>query len=98
MKVSNVVFRGDLSSSSMIFFGRTLRAECVRCGAYERTAAGHSYCVHVHCPIALIVRKARARKRTSSLERVYIPRMAEGRPVAVWPHVQRLDAPKGEVT
>ena len=58
---------------SVVFFGNTLGVECQRCGAYNQTSMGHKYCAHVSCPIALREFKRRKRKRTSSLEKVYIP-------------------------
>ena len=59
---------------SVVFFGNTLGVECQRCGAYNQTSMGHKYCAHVSCPIALREFKRRRRKRTSSLEKVYLPR------------------------
>jgi hypothetical protein len=59
---------------SVVFFGNTLGVECQRCGAYNQTSMGHKYCAHVSCPIALREFKRRKRKRTSSLEKVYLPR------------------------
>jgi asparagine synthase (glutamine-hydrolysing) len=56
-----------------LVFGNTLGVECQRCGAYNQTSMGHKYCAHVSCPIALREFKRRKRKRTSSLEKVYIP-------------------------
>ena len=34
---------------------------------------GHKYCAHIACPIALREFKRRKRRRTSSLEKVYLP-------------------------
>ena len=72
---------------SVVFFGNTLGVECQRCGAYNQTSMGHKFCAHVSCPIALREFKRRKRKRTSSLEKVYLPRtlakrlsVAEGGP------------------
>jgi hypothetical protein len=61
------------STESVVFFGNTLGVECQRCGAYNQTSMGHKYCAHVSCPIALREFKRRKRKRTSSLEKVYVP-------------------------
>ena len=72
-----VRFNGLKSSESVVFFGNNLGVECQRCGAYNQTSNGHKYCAHVSCPIALREFKRRKRKRTSSLEKVYIPRMAQ---------------------
>lgn len=65
---------GRGSGESVVFFGNTLGVECQRCGAYNQTSMGHKYCAHVSCPIALREFKRRRRKRTSSLEKVYLPR------------------------
>jgi hypothetical protein len=72
----NVTFNGLKSGEKVVFFGNTLGVGCQRCGAYEQTSNGHRYCAHVSCPIALIEFKRRKRKRTSSLEKVYLPRLA----------------------
>ena len=56
-----------------VFFGNNLGVECQRCGAYNQTSNGHKFCAHVTCPIALREFKRRRRKRTSTLEKVYIP-------------------------
>ena len=69
-----VRFNGLKSSENVVFFGNNLGAECQRCGAYNQTSMGHKFCAHVSCPIALREFKRRKRKRTSTLERVYIPR------------------------
>ena len=69
----NVKFNGLKSSENVVFFGNNLGVECQRCGAYNQTSMGHKYCAHVSCPIALREFKRRKRKRTSSLEKVYIP-------------------------
>ena len=42
----------------------------------DTTEHGHGYCAHVACPIALLEHKRRNRRRTSSLEKVYLPRIA----------------------
>ena len=67
-------FGGRGAGESVVFFGNTLGVECQRCGAYNQTSMGHKYCAHVSCPIALREFKRRKRKRTSSLEKVYLPR------------------------
>ncbi|HET6406219.1 MAG TPA: hypothetical protein VFH78_16415 [Candidatus Thermoplasmatota archaeon] len=78
-----VRFTGGLKNAeNVVFFGNNLGVECQRCGAYNQTSMGHKYCAHVSCPIALREFKRRKRKRTSSLEKVYMPRFA-----------QRLDEP-----
>jgi len=61
------------SGSNVVFFGNSLGVECQRCGAFCSTSNGHKYCTHVTCPIALKEFKRRRRKRTSTLEQVYIP-------------------------
>lgn len=61
------------TGSNVVFFGNSLSVECQRCGAYCTTNNGHKYCGHVTCPIALKEFKRRKRKRTSTLEQVYIP-------------------------
>ena len=61
------------SAESVVFFGNHLTQECARCGAFDQTSMGHKFCSHVSCPIALREFKRRKRKRTSSLEKVYIP-------------------------
>ncbi|HUR70281.1 MAG TPA: hypothetical protein VM370_13635 [Candidatus Thermoplasmatota archaeon] len=70
-------FNGLKSAENVVFFGNNLGVECQRCGAYNQTSMGHKFCAHVSCPIALREFKRRKRKRTSSLEKVYIPRYAE---------------------
>ncbi|GEM_PF-2865287 len=67
------------AGENVVFFGNNLGVECQRCGAYNQTSLGHKYCAHVSCPIALREFKRRKRKRTSSLEKVYLPRLAEAR-------------------
>ncbi|HWG89881.1 MAG TPA: hypothetical protein VNZ52_03435 [Candidatus Thermoplasmatota archaeon] len=62
------------SGSNVVFYGNSLPVECQRCGAFCSTNIGHKYCTHVTCPIALKEFKRRKRKRTSTLEQVYIPR------------------------
>ena len=57
----------------VVFFGNNLGVECQRCGAYNQTSNSHKFCAHVTCPIALREFKRRRRKRTSTLEKVYIP-------------------------
>lgn len=69
----NVRVNGLKSAENVVFFGNNLGVECQRCGAYNQTSMGHKYCAHVSCPIALREFKRRKRKRTSSLEKVYIP-------------------------
>lgn len=66
-------FNGLKSADNVVFFGNNLTTECQRCGAYNQTSMGHKFCAHVSCPIALREFKRRKRKRTSSLEKVYIP-------------------------
>jgi hypothetical protein len=61
------------SSENVVFFGNNLGVECQRCGAFNQTSMGHKYCAHIACPIALREFKRRKRKRTSSLEKVYLP-------------------------
>jgi hypothetical protein len=60
---------------NVVFFGNNLGVECQRCGAFNQTSNGHKYCAHVSCPIALREFKRRKRKRTSSLEKVYLPKL-----------------------
>ncbi|MEA3200155.1 MAG: hypothetical protein QOE90_1583 [Thermoplasmata archaeon] len=62
------------AGENVVFFGNNLGVECQRCGAYNQTTLGHKYCAHVSCPIALREFKRRKRKRTSSLEKVYLPK------------------------
>lgn len=57
----------------VVFFGGSLTNECQRCGAYGTTGAGHKFCAEVACPIAIREFRRRQRKRTSSLEKVYLP-------------------------
>lgn len=71
--LSPVKFGGLKNSENVVFFGNNLTAECQRCGAFNQTSMGHKFCAHVSCPIALREFKRRKRKRTSSLEKVYIP-------------------------
>ena len=71
--LSPVRFNGLKSAENVVFFGNNLGVECQRCGAYNQTSMGHKFCAHVSCPIALREFKRRKRKRTSSLEKVYIP-------------------------
>ena len=66
-------FNGLKSAENVVFFGNNLGVECQRCGAYNQTSMGHKFCAHVSCPIALREFKRRKRKRTSSLEKVYVP-------------------------
>lgn len=73
---SNVSFPNLKSAENIIFFGNTLSIACQRCGAYDQTSRGHKYCTHIACPIALLESKRRNRKRTSNLEKVFIPRLA----------------------
>ena len=65
------------SGSKVVFFGNSLGVECQRCNAYCTTNLGHKYCTHITCPIALKEFKRRKRKRTSTLEQVYIPKMRQ---------------------
>ena len=69
-------FVGLKAGENVVFFGNNLGVECQRCGAYNQTSMGHKFCAHVTCPIALREFKRRKRKRTSSLEKVYMPRFA----------------------
>lgn len=62
------------TGSRVVFFGNSLSVECQRCNAYCSTNLGHKYCAHITCPIALKEFKRRKRKRTSTLEQVYIPK------------------------
>ncbi|MHB8585206.1 MAG: hypothetical protein ACYDDF_05140 [Thermoplasmatota archaeon] len=48
---------------NVVFFGNTLAVECQKCGAFSATGAGHKYCTHVMCPIALREFRRRRRKR-----------------------------------
>lgn len=73
---SNVSFPTLRSEANVRFFGNVLGIACRKCGAYEQTKAGHHYCVHVSCPIGLLESKHRNRPRTSSLEKVFVPRLA----------------------
>ena len=68
-----------LDGSNVVFFGNSLTADCQRCGAYSSTNTGHKYCIHVTCPLAIKEFKRRRRKRTSTLEQVYIPRKKLGK-------------------
>jgi hypothetical protein len=77
---SNVSFNGLKSAENVVFFGNNLGVECQRCGAYNQTSMGHKYCAHVSCPIALREFKRRKRKRTSSLEKVFIPQKLNKQP------------------
>ena len=70
---------GKTAGENVVFFGNNLGVECQRCGAFNQTSLGHKYCAHVSCPIALREFKRRKRKRTSSLEKVYLPRIQEAR-------------------
>jgi hypothetical protein len=71
------------AGENVVFFGNNLGVECQRCGAYNQTSLGHKFCAHVSCPIALREFKRRKRKRTSSLEKVYLPRFAGARSAAL---------------
>ena len=71
--MSPVRFNGLKNTENVVFFGNNLGPECQRCGAFNTTSMGHKYCAHVSCPIALREFKRRRRKRTSSLEKVYLP-------------------------
>jgi hypothetical protein len=62
------------SGSKVVFFGNSLSVECQRCNAFCSTNLGHKYCAHITCPIALKEFKRRKRKRTSTLEQVYLPK------------------------
>jgi hypothetical protein len=61
--------------SKVVFFGSSLCVECQKCGAFSSTGSGHKFCIHITCPIATREFKRRKRKRTSTLEKVYMPRM-----------------------
>ncbi len=63
------------AGSHVVFFGNSLSVECQRCNAFCATSRGHKYCVHVTCPLALKEFKRRKRKRTSTLEQVYLPKL-----------------------
>lgn len=76
---SNVSFPALSSKANARFFGNVLSIECRKCGAYEQTKAGHHYCLRVSCPIGLLESKRRNRKRTSSLEKVFVPKLAKPR-------------------
>lgn len=65
------------TGSRVVFFGNSLGVECQRCGAYNTTSTGHRYCAQITCPIAVKEYKRRKRRRTSTLEQVYIPRKRE---------------------
>jgi hypothetical protein len=81
---SNIRFNGLKAAENVVFFGNNLGVECQRCGAYNQTSMGHKYCAHVSCPIALREFKRRKRKRTSSLEKVFIPqKLAQHQPPAI---------------
>ena len=67
-------FKGLKSAENVVFLGEKLTPECKHCGAYDSTKKGYKFCAHVTCPIALKEFKRRKRKRTSTLEQVYIPR------------------------
>ena len=71
---------GLRAGENVVFFGNNLGVECQRCGAFNQTSMGHKYCAHVSCPIALREFKRRKRKRTSSLEKVYLPKLARAGP------------------
>lgn len=73
--VAPVTFHGLKSKHNVVFFGKNLGPHCQRCGAYDQTSMGHRFCGFVACPIALIEFKRRQRRRTSSLEKVYLPKM-----------------------
>lgn len=67
---------GDLGAGNhVVFFGKLVGSDCRRCGAYMTTSFGHNYCAQVTCPLALKEVKRRKRKRTSSLEKEYLPRL-----------------------
>jgi hypothetical protein len=75
MAATSLRISGLRTGESVVFFGNTLGVECQRCGAYNQTTSGHKFCAHVSCPIALREFKRRKRRRTSSLEKVYLPNM-----------------------
>lgn len=79
---SNVTFHNLRAADNVVFFGKSLGPICQRCGAYDQTSHGHKYCAHIACPIALLEFRRRQRKRTSTLEKVLLPRfertLAEG--------------------
>ncbi|MHB8584538.1 MAG: hypothetical protein ACYDDF_01690 [Thermoplasmatota archaeon] len=76
----------------MVFFGNNLCVECQRCGAFSSTTSGHKFCTHTTCPIANRESKRRLRKRTSTLEQVYMPRLRDKQP---FPERQPLAEPVG---
>ncbi|MFA5860761.1 MAG: hypothetical protein WDA16_03610 [Candidatus Thermoplasmatota archaeon] len=69
----NAGSHGITPGQTVVFFGNNLGADCQRCGAYDQTFTGHRHCAHVSCPLALREFKRRTRKRTTSLEKVFIP-------------------------
>ena len=91
--LANVRFNGLKSAENVVFFGNNLGVECQRCGAYNQTSMGHKYCAHVSCPIALREFKRRKRKRTSSLEKVYVPQKLQ----AIMARKAETSLPVGEV-
>lgn len=72
-QLNAVRFHGLRNTENVVFFGNNLGPECQRCGAYNQTSMGHKFCSHVSCPLALREFKRRKRKRTSSLEKVFLP-------------------------
>ncbi|HLE96513.1 MAG TPA: hypothetical protein VI997_04010, partial [Candidatus Thermoplasmatota archaeon] len=68
---------GFETGSRVVFFGNSLGVECQQCGAYNSTSTGHRFCAQITCPIAVKEYKRRKRRRTSTLEQVYIPRKRE---------------------
>lgn len=79
MAISPVEFRVPSATGArphgdrVVFFGNNLGVECQRCGAYNQTSNGHKFCAHITCPIALREVQRRRRKRTSALEKRYMP-------------------------
>lgn len=72
---ATVTFNGLKDKKNVVFFGKSLGPMCQRCGAYDQTSTGHKYCGFVACPIALLEFKRRQRKRTSSFEKIYLPKI-----------------------
>ena len=70
-----IAFNGLKDKKNVVFFGKSLGSMCQRCGAYNQTSTGHKFCGFVACPIALLEFKRRQRKRTSSFEKVYLPKI-----------------------
>lgn len=75
----NVTWSGLRARESAVFFGNRLGDVCRKCGGYEQTSTGHTYCTQMSCPIAMLEIKRRKRRRTSVLETVYVPLLAAKR-------------------